>query len=150
MHETLRARSAREMSMPDRASGARDNLMSVMIVDDDEAVLKSLAIVLRNKFRVQTFANPEDAVAQARAEPPDIIVLDIKMPKRDGFWVFHEIRKFNKGVPIIYNSAFQEMLSEEDLRASYEAFGFVLKNGSLMQIMSMLNAAAATYTKPTV
>ena len=91
-----------------------DGKTSVMIVDDDESILMSLSIVLRRKYAVQTYNSAERAVAQAREAPPDIIVLDIKMPEHDGFWVFREIRKFNNQVPIIFNSAFQDMVPPED------------------------------------
>jgi DNA-binding response OmpR family regulator len=119
-----------------------DGKTSVMIVDDDESILRSLSIVLRRKYAVQTYNSAENAVAQARAHPPDIIVLDIKMPEHDGFWVFREIRKFNSSVPIIFNSAFQDMLPPEDIGGSYAPFGYLPKNGNLTEFLNMIAAAA--------
>lgn len=118
------------------------NKTSVMIVDDDESILMSLSIVLRRKYAVQTYNSAERAVQQAHAMPPDIIVLDIKMPEHDGFWVFREIRKFNNQVPIIFNSAFQDMLPPEDMRGSYAPFGYLPKNGNLTEFLEMIAAAA--------
>lgn len=54
-----------------------NNKPSVMIVDDDDSILRSLSIV-RRKYAVQTYNRAEIAVAQARESQPDVIMLDAR------------------------------------------------------------------------
>lgn len=69
-------------------------IKKVMIVEDDEHISKVYEIKLRQEqVGVSIARDGEEAVAKIIAEKPDVIVLDLMLPKKDGFWVLEEIKK---------------------------------------------------------
>ena len=77
----------------------------ILIVEDEEPMLKALANKFKNEgFNVVAAADGEEGFNQALAEHPDLILLDIIMPKIDGITVAKQIRenkRWGKDVPII-------------------------------------------------
>jgi two-component system, OmpR family, KDP operon response regulator KdpE len=77
----------------------------VLIVDDDMGITKLVAANLKARgFEVTPALNGEEAIAAVEKEPFSLIILDIMMPKLDGFEVCRQIREWSK-VPIIMLSA---------------------------------------------
>jgi len=65
----------------------------LLLVDDDPAFLELMTHVLRAEGReLITAANGEEALAEARLRIPDLIILDIKMPRMDGFTLIRRLR----------------------------------------------------------
>lgn len=80
----------------------------VLVVDDHPKVLKFIEIDLRLRgFEVSCACSGDEALDKVRAEPPDIMLLDILMPEKDGFTVLKELRGFS-GIPVIAFSASPE------------------------------------------
>jgi len=66
---------------------------SILIADDEPNIVLSLEFILRQAgYRVRVAGDGEAALAAIGAEPPDLLVLDAMMPKRDGFDVCGTIR----------------------------------------------------------
>lgn len=66
----------------------------VMIVEDDEHISRVYEIKLDKEGIVSSLVRDgEEAVAKIVAEKPDLILLDLMIPKKDGFWVLGEIKK---------------------------------------------------------
>ena len=80
----------------DRQRGAAGALPAerprVLVVDDEPDVCNLLATALGRAFDVSTAGTGEAALAQARAQPPALVVLDIMMPGMDGYAVARELR----------------------------------------------------------
>lgn len=77
----------------------------ILVVDDDPKILKALDQALRKEgYEVFRAADGEEALQIARDEDPDLIVLDIMLPKLDGFEVCAKIRALNN-VPVLILSA---------------------------------------------
>ena len=58
---------------------------TIALVDDDRNILTSLSIALeREGFKVQTYIDGESALVCLSRNPPDLAVVDIKMPRMDG------------------------------------------------------------------
>jgi CheY-like chemotaxis protein len=78
---------------------------TVLLVDDSNVALMTGELVLRKigEFEIRKAHNGEEAVEMAKAEPPDLIVLDVVMPKMGGFEVCRALRAHDKtrGVPIL-------------------------------------------------
>jgi len=66
-----------------------------VLIADDEADLRTFiqAALEDDGYVFLTAANGEDALAQARAEHPDLAILDVQMPRKTGFEVFDELRR---------------------------------------------------------
>ncbi len=93
----------------------------ILIVDDDPDILEAMTMVLESKgYQVVTAADGVEGLADLKAEKPDLMVLDLLMPKMDGFAVCKELQdprwaKF-RDVPILI----QTSVREEASRRRYE------------------------------
>jgi len=81
--------------------------MKVLVVDDDRIVIKSCIRILESEgFSVSTVPGADEALEILRADSFDLLLLDVKMPKRDGLSLMKEIRGIWQDVPIIVMSGY--------------------------------------------
>lgn len=79
----------------------------ILIVDDDESIRKVLGFMLEEAGYAVTSAVGADAGLEvARARRPDLVLSDIKMPKKDGLEFLLELRAFDPSIPVIILTAF--------------------------------------------
>jgi len=79
-------------------------LANILIVDDDPDVREAVKIVLETQPYQLTFAsNGEECLEQVKKNTPDLIILDLLMPKKDGFEVIKELRGYQNypRIPIL-------------------------------------------------
>jgi two-component system KDP operon response regulator KdpE len=77
----------------------------VLVVDDEERILNFLVSKLKaSGYDVLTANNGVEALEQAQGQEPDLVVLDVLMPKMDGFETLKRLRTFSN-VPVIILSA---------------------------------------------
>ncbi len=80
--------------------------MRVLVVDDDPPSVKMISFLLREEgYSVLTAADGEEALRLVQEERPDLIILDVMMPKVDGLEVCRRLRRQMVDVPIIILSA---------------------------------------------
>ena len=91
---------------PDNLSKSR-----VLVVDDVKANIDILVTALRNDYRVSVATNGPTALAQVKANPPDLILLDIVMPEMDGYEVCAELKAdpVSQMIPVIFITAMNEI-----------------------------------------
>ena len=66
----------------------------ILIVEDEESLVRALKDNLEMEgYAVGTATNGEEAIKELQKQPPNIILLDLLMPKRDGFYVLEEVKK---------------------------------------------------------
>ncbi len=88
------------------------NSPRILVVDDERELLEGLEEYLaENRYEVTTAIDGEAGLAAARANPPDLVLLDIRMPGLDGREVCRRFRQMDSGLPIILLTA----VNEEDL-----------------------------------
>lgn len=75
----------------------------VLAVDDEEDILRLIEIKLKKAgFEVLTARDGQEALEKALAEKPDLMLLDVMMPRRDGYSVVSEIkRQLGTEAPVI-------------------------------------------------
>jgi len=84
----------------------------ILIVDDDALMRRSLAFNLEQSgYKASTAGTAEDALAYARREPPDLVLLDIGLPGMDGLDALRHIKQ-QLGVPVIFVTARRRELDE--------------------------------------
>ena len=89
----------------------------ILIVDDEKNIVDIIAFNLKKEgYTVITAADGEEGVQKAMEENPDLILLDIMMPKLDGYEVCKKIRE-KKNTPIIMLTARAEELDKVPLCA---------------------------------
>lgn len=80
-------------------------MSTILVVEDEESVRELVRMYLENEgFRVETASDGEEALNKVKANTPDLIILDIMLPKFDGWTVCREVKK-TSNVPIIMLSA---------------------------------------------
>ena len=74
----------------------------IALVDDDRNILMSMEELLKKEdFNIHTFSDGQSALNSFFKHPPDIAVIDINMPRMDGYELFNKIR--NKlSLPVIF------------------------------------------------
>ena len=95
----------------------------ILVVDDDTYIRSLLKVLLEDDgYQVLAAADGEEAVATAAAEKPDLILLDIRMPKMDGMQACAKLRNnpVTSGIPVIFLTAFD---SRDQLEQTIELGG---------------------------
>jgi DNA-binding response OmpR family regulator len=80
----------------------------IMIVDDEPDVTNSFGLTLEDTglFDVETYNDSLEALSHFRANSYDLLLLDIMMPKMDGFELYEKIKKIDNKVKACFMSAF--------------------------------------------
>lgn len=109
------------------------NMIKVLIADDQELIRQSLQIVLDSRENLQVtdaVANGQEVVASVRREKPDVILMDIRMPKMDGVQCTKIIKEHYPQIKIIILTTFDD--DEFVYNAlKYGASGYLLKGISM-------------------
>ena len=101
---------------------------SIALVDDDRNILTSIKMALENEgFKVQTYIDGESALAGISRNPPDLAVIDIKMPKMDGEELLKRLRK-KTNIPLLFLTSKDEEI-DELLGLKLGADDFIKKSG---------------------
>ena len=79
--------------------------MKILVVDDEDLLVKGIRFNLQNDgYEVVTGSNGLEAIEKAKADDPDLVILDVMMPELDGLTACAKIREFSN-VPIILLTA---------------------------------------------
>lgn len=102
------------MDKSDNTNSMNIKKKSILIAEDDTFVIKFLEMALRPLNTNLVFAdNGVDVVEKAKDPDFDLILMDIKLPLKDGLEATREIRKFRPDIPIIAQTAFALSGDEE-------------------------------------
>jgi len=101
---------------------------TIALIDDDRNILTSISIALEKEgFNVQTYLDGESAFIGLSRTPPDLAVIDIKMPKMDGEELLKKLRK-KTSLPVIFLTSKDDEI-DELLGLKLGADDFVKKSG---------------------
>jgi len=96
--------------MPDREGLTMQS--TIALVDDDRNILASVSIALEAEgFKVRTYADGAEALRGLAANPVDLAILDIKMPRMDGMELLGRLRQ-NSNLPVIFLTSKDEEVDE--------------------------------------
>jgi two-component system chemotaxis response regulator CheY len=113
----------------------------VLIVDDDAFVRVVLRDALEGQgYKLLEAADGEEAVAQTAAARPDVVLLDLMMPRQSGLEALAEIRKLHpEGRVVVISSMDTESLVQQALQAG--ADGFIAKPFHPLEIQGAVRKA---------
>ncbi len=93
----------------------------VLLIDDDPDFVAATTIVLESKpYQVITALDGDEGLKKARQEKPDVIILDVIMPTKDGFAVCEEIKKQPDlaDIPVLMLTSFAQRVGESTVSVS--------------------------------
>jgi DNA-binding response OmpR family regulator len=80
----------------------------ILLVDDELDITITFRMVLEsNGFLVDAFNDPQGALSNFKADLYDLLLIDIKMPKMNGFELYQEIEKIDDKVKVCFITAFE-------------------------------------------
>jgi two-component system response regulator ChvI len=87
-------------------------MATIALVDDDKNILASVTMLLEQEgYTVRTFPDGVAALAGLSSAPPDLAILDIKMPRMDGLELLRRLRQ-NGDLPVIFLTSKDEEIDE--------------------------------------
>jgi DNA-binding response OmpR family regulator len=93
----------------------------ILVVDDEPDLTQVSALALEyHGYKVDSFNDPQEALSKFKPGLYDLIILDIKMPKMDGFELYQEIKKKDNNVKVCFLTA-SELSYEEFRNKEYRA-----------------------------
>ena len=112
---------------------------SIALVDDDRNILTSVSIALQAEgFIARIYSDGEAALKAFAENPPDLVVLDIKMPRIDGMEVLRRLREKSQ-VPVIFLTSKDDEL-DEALGLAMGADDYIAKPFSLRLLIARIRA----------
>ncbi|MFC1893223.1 response regulator [Chloroflexota bacterium] len=112
----------------------------VLIADDESSVRSLLRRILHSKYIVSEASNGEEAVDMAQREKPDIILMDVMMPKLDGVGACSVIKSDpdTRAIPVIMVTARWQPLDQEYAK-DMGADGYIVKPFDTQELMDTIN-----------
>lgn len=94
--------AADENEMTDSSSNP-ESAPHILVVDDDAEIVESIKVALTHEgFRVSVARDGNHGLAIAEVKEPDLLILDLMMPKRSGFLVLERLRQeSDRAIPVI-------------------------------------------------
>ena len=121
----------------------------VLVVDDEKLIVKGIRFsLMQDGMEVDCAYDGEEALAMAKAKEYDIILLDVMMPKMDGFEVCQQIRDFST-VPIVMLTARGEDM-DKILGLEYGADDYITKPFNILEVKARIKAIMRRMTKTEV
>ena len=116
-------------------------MMRILIAEDEPGIAIPLEDDLRSEgYETTLVDNGVEALAKARAEPFDLVLLDLMLPGKDGFDVCRELRRSGKTMPIIMLTA-KALEAEKVLGLELGADDYVTKPYSPKELRARIRAA---------
>lgn len=120
-------------------------LKRILIAEDEKPMANALGLKLRSSgFETVLAYDGESAVSAVKASTFDLILLDLVMPNRDGFFVLAELKKLKIATPVIVSS---NLSQEEDINRAKELGArdyFIKSDTTLAEIVEKVKLALGT------
>ncbi|HEX2923442.1 MAG TPA: response regulator transcription factor [Chloroflexota bacterium] len=114
-------------------------MAKILVVDDERVLLDTLRYnLVKAGYEVRTAADGDEALSVARKERPDLLILDVMLPKMDGFEVCRTLRR-ESSVPILMLTARDEEL-DRVLGLELGADDYIAKPFSMRELLARVKA----------
>ncbi|HQR29293.1 MAG TPA: response regulator transcription factor [Anaeromyxobacteraceae bacterium] len=113
----------------------------ILIVEDDPSILRGLDLNLAMEgYKVRTAADGEEGLRIARTERPDLLIVDVMLPRLGGLELIRELRKEDPGMPILILSA-KGQEADKVAGLALGADDYVVKPFGLKELIARIGAA---------
>ncbi len=111
----------------------------VLVVDDEKMIVKGIKFSLeQDDMEVECAYDGEEALEMVKEQPYDIVILDIMLPKMDGYEVLQQIREFSD-VPVVMLTAKSEDM-DKILGLEYGADDYITKPFNILEVKARIKA----------
>jgi DNA-binding NtrC family response regulator len=118
----------------------------ILLVDDDADVRRSLALVLSRTYDV-VLAGDAKAAVEALQDDLRVVILDVKMPGDDGFWVCERIQERHPYMPIIFHSAYQDVKDPYEIMNKHRPYAYITKGENPARLLEAVANAAKMHER---
>ncbi len=120
-------------------------MTTILVVEDDknQRLLYEQELKLEG-YEVVTASDGKDALGKVQEQLPDLIVMDINMPKMDGIETMGKILGKNKEIPVIINTAYSNY---KDNFMSWAADAYVVKSSDISELKNTVKEILAQKAK---
>jgi CheY-like chemotaxis protein len=120
-------------------------MTTILVVEDDknQRLLYEQELKLEG-YEVVTASDGKEALKKAQEQLPDIIIMDINIPKMDGIETMGKILSRNKEIPIIINTAYSNY---KDNFMSWAADAYIVKSSDLSELKNTVKEVLAKKAK---
>ncbi len=125
-------------------AGAAALMARLLIVDDDVEMLQMLDIALREEFEITTALNGLEAIEHLVEYDPDLMLIDIMMPKMNGYQLLQSVRRnaYFRNLPVIIVSA-KSSPRDREYAARLGATGFLAKPFQIDELLETVRPLLA-------
>jgi DNA-binding response OmpR family regulator len=124
----------------DRLISNKERKPRILIVDDEQDINTTLKILLSlNGFEVDNYSDPVMALKHFKSNIYDLLILDLKMPKLNGFQLYEEIKKIDANVKACFLTA-GEIYSDASKDMSCNPSCFIRKPVENDELIRRINA----------
>ena len=82
---------------------------TILICDDEEGIRESFKLILEDLYHLKFVTNGIEALETLKSHSPDLMLLDIKMPKMHGMEILKQIKKLKPSLPVIIVTGYQSV-----------------------------------------
>ena len=120
-------------------------MITVLVVEDDknQRLLYEQELKLEG-YEVVTASDGKDALEKIQEQLPDLIIMDINMPKMDGIETMGKILGKNREIPVIINTAYSNY---KDNFMSWAADAYIVKSSDLSELKNTVKEVLAKKAK---
>ncbi len=116
-------------------------MKTILIADDDT----NLALLYEQEltdagYQVKVVHDARAAIAQVQSDPPDLLVLDVRMPGMDGIEALNKILGINNELPVILNTAYS---NHKDNYLTWSADAYVVKSSDITELKQAIQDVLA-------
>lgn len=79
----------------------------IVVCDDDANIRDSYKLILNKDYDVAAAANADELLKSVDGKKPDLVILDLKLPKTDGLNCLKKLKEKNASIPVIISSAYR-------------------------------------------
>ena len=120
-------------------------MTTILLVEDDKNQRLLYEQELRHEsYEVVTASNGKEALEKVQEKLPDIVIMDINMPKMDGIEAMGRILGKNKEIPVIINTAYSNY---KDSFMSWAADAYIVKTSDLSELKEKIKEVLAKKNK---
>jgi len=106
-------------------------MKKILIVDDQEPIRNALHLLINSRsqgqYQIVEAANGQEALEKFANDKPDLAVVDLMMPKVDGFTMLNEIKLLDSHVPVIILTANTDEATANEVKTNYPNYVLITK-----------------------